>query len=68
MESEEPQRITAPAFLPSDEYYSQEKSLLTDFRNGIFAKAKILESMRLGDKYQGEMVIIDAVHSLAEIA
>lgn len=67
MASEEPQRITALAFLPSDEYYTQEKTLVIDFRDGIFAKAKIFESLRLGDEYQSEMVIIDAGYSLAEM-
>ena len=68
MESEEPQRITALAFLPSDKYYTLEKTLVIDFRDGIFAKARIFESMRLGDEYQSEMVIIDAGHSLAEMS
>ena len=49
MDSEEPQRITALAFLPSDDYFTREKTLEIDFRNGIFAKAKIFESIRLGD-------------------
>lgn len=68
MDSEEPQRITALAFLPSDEYYTQEKILVIDFRDGIFAKARIFESVRLGDEYQSEMAVIDAGYSLAEMA
>lgn len=64
MESEEPQEITATAFLPHDDYYTQEKTLVIDFKDGIYAKAKIYESLRLGDEYQSDMIIIDAGHSL----
>ncbi len=67
MESEEPQEVTATAFLPNDDCYTQEKPLVIDFKDGIFAKAKVFESMRLGDEYQSEMVLIDAGYSLAEM-
>ncbi len=67
MESKEPQRITATAFLPNDDYFTQEKPLVIDFKDGIFAKAKVFESLRLGDEYQSDMVLIDAGYSLAEM-
>lgn len=68
MESKEPQRITVTAFLPHDDYYTQEKPLVIDFKDGIFARAKIYESMRLGDEYQTDMVVVDAGYSLAEMS
>lgn len=67
MESETPQEVTALAFLPSEEYYTGEKELVIDFKDGIFAKARIYESHRLGDEYHSDMIIIDAGHSLAEM-
>jgi hypothetical protein len=60
MESKEPQTITATAFLPHDDYYTQEKLLVIDFKDGIFAKAKIFDSHRLGDEYQTDMAILDS--------
>lgn len=68
MQSEEPQEVTATAFLPDDDCYKQEKPLVIDFRDGIFAKARVYASLRLGDEYQSDMVIIDAGHSLEEVA
>jgi len=68
MQSEEPQEVTATAFLPDDDCYRQEKPLVIDFRDGIFAKARVYASLRLGDEYQSDMVIIDAGHSLEEMA
>ena len=44
------------------------KPLVIDFRDGIYAKARIYESTRLGDEYQSEMVVIDAGYSLEEMA
>ena len=68
MASEEPQIITATAFFPHDDYYTQEKLLVIDFKDGIFARAKIFDSHRLGDEYQTDMAILDAGHSLAEMS
>jgi len=67
MKSNEPQSITATAFLPSEEYFSQRRSLVIDFKDGIFARANIYESLRLGDEYQSDMVIVDAGYSLEEM-
>lgn len=67
MQSEEPQSITATAFLPHEDYFTGEKTLVIDFKDGLYAKARIYESTRLGDEYQTEMVIIDAGYSLAEM-
>jgi hypothetical protein len=68
MESEEPQEVTATAFLPNDDCYKQEKPLVIDFRDGVFAKARVYASLRLGDEYQSDMVFIDAAHSLADLS
>jgi hypothetical protein len=68
MDSDEPQSITATAFLPSDDYYREEKELVIDFKDGIFAKARVYMCMRLGDEFQSDMVILGAGHSLAEVS
>ena len=67
MDSDAPQRITALAFLPSDDYYTQQKTLVIDFKDGVFAKAQIFDCHRLGDEYQSEMAIIDAAYSMKEL-
>jgi len=68
MRSEEPQEITATAFLPHDDYFTQGKALVIDFKDGVYAKAKIYESARLGDEYQSDMAIVDAGYSLAQLS
>ncbi len=67
MDSEEPQSITATAFFPDDDYYRNETPVVIDFKDGIFARARVYNSYRLGDEYQSDMVILDAAYSLEEM-
>jgi hypothetical protein len=60
--------LTQGPFLPHEDYYTGEKTLVIDFKDGIYAKAKIYNSNRLGDECQTDMVIIDAGYSLATMS
>ena len=65
LHSEEPQKVTGTLFLPHGDYYTQEKVLVIDFKDGVYAKARITESIRLCDEWQSDITIIDAADSLA---
>ncbi len=67
IDSEEPQSVTATAFLPADERFTNDHDLVIDFKDGRFARARIISSMRLCDENQCEMVVIDAARSLDEL-
>ncbi len=67
MESEEPQVVTATAFFPKEERYTEDHELVIDFKDGIYAKAKIFACDRLVDEYLCDMRFIDAAYSLSEL-
>ncbi len=67
LDTDKPQVVTATAFLPDAEAFTNEKELIIDFRDGRYAKAIIFSSMRLCDENQCEMRIVDAAGSLDEL-
>lgn len=67
LDSDEPQVVTATAFLPDEECFTYGKELVIDFKDGIYARAKIFSSMRLCDENQCEMRVMDASRSLDEL-
>jgi hypothetical protein len=67
MESDEPQVVTATAFLPDEDYYANDSEVVIDLKDGVYAKAVIFSSMRLCDENQCEMRVVDAARSLDEL-
>ena len=67
MDSEEPQSVSATAFFPDDDRFTNESEVVIDFKDGRFAKARIISSMRLCDENQCEMRLVDAARSLEEL-
>ena len=67
LDSEEPQSVTATGFLPCEDAFTNNKDLDIDFKDGVYAKARIISCMRLCDEYQCEMRVMDAARSLDEL-
>jgi hypothetical protein len=67
MESDEPQVVTATAFLPDEGYFANDSEVVIDLKDGVYAKAVIFSSMRLCDENQCEMRVVDAARSLDEL-
>ena len=67
LDSEEPQSVTATGFLPCEDAFTKDKALVIDFRDGVYAMARIVSCMRLCDEYQCEMRVIDAARSMDEL-
>ena len=67
MDSEERQSVTATGFLPDDERFTNESEIVIDFKDGRFARARIISSMRLCDENQCEMRLVDAARSLEDL-
>ncbi len=67
MESEEPQQVLVTAFLPYEDEFHVNKSLILDLKDGRYVKVVIISSMRLCDENQCEMRVVDAATSLGEL-
>lgn len=68
LDSEEPQSVTATCFLPCEAAFTNGNTLLIDFKDGVYAMARIVSHMRLCDEYQCEMRVMDAARSMDELS
>jgi hypothetical protein len=67
LNSEQPQVVTATAFLPDDERFANDQELVIDFKDGIYARVKIFASDLLCDERQCDMRFVDAGRALEEL-